>query len=113
MSFTIECLDCVGHNMIQKKYKKLSNNTIAEYRKFVTPFFYIRLKTRVYCYKERSISLFDFLSDPRGSYCFAYTEWTINKKSIYDKSLINILTLENTRKGDNVLKFTGHKKYEG
>ena len=96
--------------MIESKYEKLSENTVAEYRRHVNPFFFFRLKTKVYKYSETKrnyyylpwpISLYRKL--PEGEFDI-YKKWSIGEDEVIDSELIKRLNLERERDTDNVYK---------
>ena len=90
--------------MIDKKYERLSKGVVAEYRRLVTPFFYIRLKTRTYKYYERKSMFMLGMMLPKGHY-YHLKGWEDEKlKHVYDDKLKKRLELANDQESNNVLK---------
>jgi len=85
--------------MIEKRYEKLRENTIAEYRRIVTPFFYIKLKTRTYTknytvyWGGQAIKVWAIEYDDK-----------LRGSMVFNEKLVKRLELENERPIGNVLK---------
>lgn len=95
---------------IEKKYLRLRKDTVAQYRRIVTPLFYIKLKTKIFKrYENKSrvlIMPWPFLSAhllPKGSEVI-YKGWNDEKDNIVtDEKLKQRLELENDKVTDNVI----------
>jgi hypothetical protein len=95
---------------IEKTYRKLSQNTVIEYRRIVTPWFYKNLKTKRfkkvdYC----SPYCLGFLA-PKP--IFRYVYWEDEKGSrVTDKKIVNQLELTNEQA--NEVSYINEKAING
>lgn len=81
---------------IETKFDKLRQNTIAVYRRVLTPFFYVNLKTKTYKRSQWPVNFYGLIG--------VYTGWRCNGDVVTDRELITKLDAANKRVTGNVLR---------
>jgi len=94
--------------MVEKKLVRLRKGVIAEYRRLVTPFFYIRLKTREYKRYDymsyfANLGVLGCVELPRK---LRMQGWNDYKGNSVSKELRSTLDVINERVEDNVLRIS-------
>lgn len=94
--------------MIEKKYIRLRKDVVAEYRRIVTPFFYVNLKPITYTYRCTRLK---FLALPFGDGLPIPPEiqpldkrWESPKGRVTDEKLEKKLDIENEKPKDNLIR---------
>lgn len=96
---------------LDKQYRRLRKDVVAEYRRIVTPFFFFRIKPIIYKRNEYKTRILGgrYMIPPillPKSKAYIKVDWVDNKGNYAFGDLKKRLEVENKKTASNVLKIT-------